>query len=321
MSRSLHFRFAVTRSGLRRVLNLGRSLAAGVVILAVAAQAWSQAPAPATPPGPPTTAPTTPVIPKPEDVTLSTGSAGDPEPLALQATYYASFKDDGAVPVILLHMYNGSRADYGNLAKSLQLLGHAVLAPDLRGHGGSTKFANEALKPLSVATLRGNQFEAMPVFDVESCRIFLQSKKNVNIEKLCVVGAEMGSVVALVYALRDWSWPDLGGRKQGKYVKALVLISPDMKFRGLKAARAMADPNISGGLSILMAVGQKDGSGAQTMKSMFERRHPKPAKKEDKSFFYVPMPTSLKGTNMLGKGLGLETVIADFIDRRLVKAK
>ena len=78
--------------------------------------------------------------------------------------------------------------------------------------------------------------------DVEMCKAFLMEKNNnkeLNIDKLCLVGAEMGAVVAVDWAARDWSWPILPGRKQGQDVKALVLLSPEWSFKGMTIGPAI----------------------------------------------------------------------------------
>ncbi len=86
------------------------------------------------------------------------------------------------------------------------------MVPDLRGHGGSTKFQNGG--QLTVLQAAGkDQLQNMFQYDVEACRIFLQSKKNVNIDKLCVVGAEMGAVVALNYAALGLALAPVGRQK------------------------------------------------------------------------------------------------------------
>ena len=62
----------------------------------------------------------------------------------MKATYYPGTKDEESIPVILLHGFKGNRKDFTKedegLAWFLQKnLGCAVIVPDLRGHGDSTK--------------------------------------------------------------------------------------------------------------------------------------------------------------------------------------
>src|SRR5438874_10913883 len=76
-------------------------------------------------------------VPMPREVTLRTGDG-----VEIAAVYYESKLGKEAIPVILLHEYGGSGADFKGLAEHLQgekEPGFAVLVPDLRGHGGSTK--------------------------------------------------------------------------------------------------------------------------------------------------------------------------------------
>ena len=59
-----------------------------------------------------------------------------------------------------------------------------------------------------------------------------------NIDKLCVVGAEMGASVAVNFALADALDQDnnrvlRSDYQLGRFVKALVLISPEHVFHGL----------------------------------------------------------------------------------------
>ena len=59
--------------------------------------------------------------------------------LELALTYYPGTKGKQTIPVVLLHGWKQSRNDYKDLAPALQKLGYAVIVPDLRGHGESTR--------------------------------------------------------------------------------------------------------------------------------------------------------------------------------------
>ena len=270
-------------------------------------------------------------IPEPEDVDLQTSDG-----VELRATYYASTEGKDAVPVILLHGFKGDRREFDELALFLQQSGNAVIAPDLRGHGDSTKMVRPgsgAVVTLEASKLRKEDFSLMTEKDVETVKRFLMKKNNsgeLNIEKLCVVGADMGATVALNWAALDWSWPPLATGKQGQDVKALVLISPQFSFKGIPITGAINVPAIRRDLSVMMIVGKGDPASmrdATRIHKALEKFRPAPpsdpkeaAEKQD--LFFDKPSTSLSGTKMLGeKSLNLGPRIARFIDLRLVEKK
>jgi pimeloyl-ACP methyl ester carboxylesterase len=257
--------------------------------------------------------------------------------LQMELTYYASAKAKDAgkqvVPIVMLHGWKGSSADMAHLAFSLQALGHAVVVPDLRGHGKSTRTRNDG-KPIDQALMKPADFNAMVTQDMEAVNKFLVEKNNaadLNIEKLCVVGADMGAVVAMNWAVKDWSVPDLLNGKQGKDVKALVLISPPLNFRGVSTSPALASPIIKTGLSMLVIVGGEKGAGkaledAQRINKLLAAQRPKPPtdaeewKKNPPDLFFQELKTTLQGAKILeDRKLGgqVSGLIADFIDLRL----
>jgi pimeloyl-ACP methyl ester carboxylesterase len=266
-------------------------------------------------------------IPPPEDLVVQTSDGLD-----LVLTYYRSPKGKQAVPVVLLHMWKQSRTDYKDLASALQAQGCAVVVPDLRGHGESVRF-NGARKSekLKAASLPPAQFKAMVTSDMEAVKKFLWDHNNageLNIDKLCVVGAEMGASVAFNFALADARDQDNNTvprpeYKLGRFVKALVLISPELSFRGLpiRAGSAQAIRDVA----VLILVG-KDGKAVEDAKrihGMFERFHPEPEgdnKTDKRTLFFGKLPTSLQGTKLLDPKFNVGAFIADFIYRRLIKS-
>ena len=182
-------------------------------------------------------------IPSPREVTLQTADG-----VTLGATYYASNLGKEAVPIVLLHAAKGSRADFEDLALRLQSTGKAVLVPDLRGHG-----ANRS------ADLHTEDYLAMVNQDVEAVKKFLMAENNageLNIDKLGLVGVEMGASVASIWAVLDWSWPVLATGKQGQDVKALVLISPEWIFKGLRFQDVVSDSAFRSQFSIMIIAGK-----------------------------------------------------------------
>lgn len=295
------------------------------------------APAPGTPPATPPAKPQPAPPPKkkqlppPEEVTVRTKEpAGAME---LRGTFYPGSNGKDSVPVILLHPWKGSRADFAPLVPVLQEKGHAILVPDLRGHGQSRRRfvatpRGPAVDVLDADKLTPADFGAMVQYDLEAWKRLLLERNDaegLNIEKLCVIGAEMGAAVALNWALLDWSWPQYPGVKQGQDVKALVLLSPPWNFRGLDIQKALAHPFIRSGMSIMLIVGTGDAraaADARRIHGILEKARPEleqlpPAQR---TLFFGQLNTSLQGTQLLGvQGLNVEDAISRFIELRLVK--
>jgi hypothetical protein len=74
--------------------------------------------------------------------------------------------------------------------------------------------------------------------DMELLRKFLVKENdagNLNLNKLCIVGAEMGASVASYYAAYDWTTVRREANRRpapSQDVKGLFLISPDWDFKG-----------------------------------------------------------------------------------------
>jgi pimeloyl-ACP methyl ester carboxylesterase len=269
---------------------------------------------------------------EPEEVSLETKDG-----LTLKATFYPGSEKDKkikeTVPIIMLHGLEGQRGDYHALALYLQSLGHASLVPDLRGHGQSKvqKRGDGATVTLEAEKMNRTGLEDM-WRDVEACKKFLWERNNageVNIEQLCIIGAEFGSILAVRFAAYDWSLPDLPAYKQGKDVKALVLLSPPTSVKGVTLREAFNVPAVQSMISIMFIAGSKDSKSSAEAKKLYnslQSHHPKlpdeeAQKLKSQELFLIQPETSLSGTKLLGSATGVSQKIAKFIELRLVDRK
>jgi pimeloyl-ACP methyl ester carboxylesterase len=178
----------------------------------------------------------------------------------LSATYYPGIYGRNTPVLILLHDVLGSRADLLDLAAYLQsTYGFAVIVPDLRGHGESRKTGARDIDPQK---LNRAEFEAF-MMDIEACKRYLITRNDMdelNIDLLTVVAVGKTCVPAVNWSLADWSFPQLAGLRQGQDVKALVLISPEQGFKGVRMTNALKSGLFTGKdvpqpLRVLLAVG------------------------------------------------------------------
>lgn len=255
--------------------------------------------------------------------------------------------DKETVPIIILHGWGDNRREYVGLAESLQSLGHAVIIPDLRGHGDSIErtLLNGSKQEIDREEMKTNDLR-MFKRDIEAVKGFLKKKNNegsVNINTLCVVGVGVGGLFGLNYAVQDWSRDQnprfsVGGDvryRNGFDVKAYVLVSPETSFKGLTSTPAMGQLRTlySGVLrhrkmSAMLVVGKLDRDGSQNVSrihSALLRFHgPTPrdreSQKEKQDLFLVEAPTKLSGKKLVKtRQFKLDETIAQFIELRLVR--
>lgn len=250
-----------------------------------------------------------------QDVTLETKDG-----VLLRCTYYPGQDSKTTVPMILLHGWGGQRGELHNLALYLQQQKHAVLLPDLRGHGRSTKARTvRGEVDIDYKDFNRNQIAAATL-DLEACKQFMMARNNegkVNIEQLCILGADATCILALNWSAVDWNAPRLPTLKQGQDVKALILLSPSQSYKGVTTKGAMAHPIIRSKLSILMVAGQRGSdemADAKRLHKSFERGR---VEGEGDLRFYTP-DTSLQGTRLFSANLNVHLMIRDFVRDRLV---
>ncbi len=245
----------------------------------------------------------------PEDVALRTSDGQ-----TVAATYYPSKKGKQAAAVILLHAYGGDRGDFDRLARELQRAGIAVVAPDLRSHGAGVSLNRE---------LHGEDFAAMVRRDLEAVKSFLLARNDageLNVERLGVVGVEMGASLGLNWAALDWSWPPLATGKQGQDVKAVALISPEWSFKGIHIAEAVANPVIRTRLSFLIVAGSRNQKLLQEAKRLYNSlaryQASSPSDPIEKKTLFLRTPaTTLQGMKLLNeKSLNVDQMIVEFVE-------
>lgn len=216
-------------------------------------------------------------LPAAEDVTMVTSDG-----VRLNATWLPGTHEKETVPVIMLHGFGGGgkeqdRSSLLPMARYLQeKFGFSVLVPDLRGHGQSMSLEGSP-EQFDIEKWRKPQIAAM-VEDIEACKKFLIGKNNegqLNIDLLTIVAESELAMHAAIWTLRDWSYGPIAGRKQGRDVKALVLIDPVRSFRGLNAndtfRAGMFTGDVGAAFPILIAAQRSSSRDAKTILGLWER--------------------------------------------------
>ena len=209
--------------------------------------------------------------PKPRNVNLPTRDG-----VGLNAVYYEGTEGEKTVPVVVIHDWKEKEdgATYESLAEYLQSKGYAVILPDLRGHGSSTRQKNDARQSRTL-TSRNVKPENVVAGDLEAVRMFLLEENNakkLNLAATTLIGVGKGAILAAYYAIYDWDPSVRGGntrvstqlRGGNQDVRALILVSPQTKIsKQMKIDALSRHPTVgTGEVSTLILVGQKQGNAA-----------------------------------------------------------
>ena len=167
------------------------------------------------------------------------------------------------------------------------------------------------------------------ILDVDAAKRFLLQRNNeaqLNIEMLCVIGAELGAVLAVNWAEHDWSWRQLPSFKQGQDVKALVLLSPEQSFKGYTLMRSLKHPIVASKLSVMIIAGQRDRDrfpDARKIYNRLEKFHQEPDEPRDKDLFFLQPDVALHGTQLVSQRVRLPVLqnIGVFVNLRLLAHK
>jgi pimeloyl-ACP methyl ester carboxylesterase len=275
-------------------------------------------------------------MPKPEEIRGSQLQTRDG--VALSATFYPGTNEKESVPVLLLHNWKSSRREFALLAPELQKKGCAVLAPDLRGHGASTTKITIGRgrgreEKLNASKFRSKDFTEMAQYDMRALRTFLVKKNNdgqLNLNKLVIVGSEMGAALAMVWAAYDWSVPNYehAGIKQGQDVKALVLVSPKWSYTGLDTAailNARGPSPVRDRVSVMLLAGDGDSRrlrDVERLESKFVLNRPQPEEKIDRTVLFFPFPTTLQAEKLLNfPRFPIPTFVCRFVEERVINGE
>ncbi len=267
--------------------------------------------------------------PKPKEMTL-TAQGGWP----ISITYYESSNAADAPVVVLLHGKGGSKRTWTNqFAPILQQNGYAVVAVDLRKHGKSQPpppqpGTSKNQKGSTKKKLSSLDYKAMIAFDMEAVWKFLfkeHQKKHLNMQKTAIVASDMSVPIALTYANYDWSKipyddaPVLAAKTpKGQTIRAMVLISPVASVSGVSSARSamrLRDPLF--GVSFFVCSGKDDSLDKGASKKLFSQLSGNSDKK--KNMISKEYQAKLRGTDLLGKRLGIEIDILKFLELYLKK--
>ncbi|MFQ5802896.1 MAG: alpha/beta hydrolase [Candidatus Methylomirabilales bacterium] len=191
--------------------------------------------------------------------------------------------------VVLLHMLSRHRGDWQPFIPRLTAKGNAVLAMDLRGHGESIQKDSARLRWRSFSRA---DYARMPVDLLETLDALAAYRNRINLNRVAVIGASIGCNVALVAAA------------DRQAIRALVLLSPGLDYRGIKTEEAMRR---YGQRPILLMAGEADSYSANSTRTLYTLA----AGPKEIKIYGGPA----HGTRILERSPDAITLLLDWLDR------
>lgn len=160
-----------------------------------------------------------------QDAAFTTGDG-----MELAATWYGVAGVADPPVAIVLHELNGSRGDAAGLADELVRRGVAVLALDLRGHGGSStqQGVSGEVRAIQFATDPASPRWGEMARDIEAAVVWVRGHRLTNNPRIVVIGSREGGGAAAAAEAR-----------LTKEVAGLVLISPELNMGGFRLLKTL----------------------------------------------------------------------------------
>jgi dienelactone hydrolase len=225
-------------------------------------------------------------IPAPQTIKFDSA-----DKLEIIGTFYESPKANSPA-VLLLHQWQSTRKSYDGFAKQLQAKGFGVLAIDGRGFGESVKTTDGK----TVSPSRTDDAVKAMKIDVDNAFNFLMKQKNVDANRIGIVGASYGSSLALIYAAEN------------KQVKAVALLSPGINYFGNMRSEPAA--KTFGNRPLLLVSAEDDKESAETVKKI---------KTISDNYEVQIYPKGGHGTNLFGAKVGLDNLLEKFLTKNLAE--
>jgi pimeloyl-ACP methyl ester carboxylesterase len=239
--------------------------------------------------------------------------------------------------VVLLHGDRNNRFDFeraNGLAPLLQAEKFAVITVDLRKHGQSTnvgKLAGDSPvsgKNSDGANITADDYQNMVDHDLEAVKKFIYEEhqaKHLNMRKMGIVAAESSASVALCFAVTDWTkepYDDAPVAEtktpRGQDVRALVLLSPPQRTKGLPVAEMINQArNPEWGIAFLTLYGKLNKTDMKDGVAVYHKLAGSSKANEDR-IYQVGYNVKLRGVGLLGKKeVDAEFAIVKFLKRHL----
>lgn len=243
--------------------------------------------------------------------------------VTLRAFYFPSDRGKEAIPVIIVHEWQGQASPYIGLVKALWEAGCAVIVPEFRGHGGSREyFVGERKVEFDIARMGRADVANIINGDMEAVKKFLRGENNagkLNLNALALVGIREGGIVAAHWAVKDLNFPSVGAMKQGQDVKAIVLVSPEKILKGFSLDETLQD-NLLWQLPFLIVAGQTSPqfADADRLSKRLGIRKKKATGGTAVGLQVETVNTSLSGPALLNDAPGVTEKVVTFIKTQLV---
>ncbi len=139
-------------------------------------------------------------------------------------------------------------------------------------------------------------------YDFGAVKRFLQDKNNegeLNLDQLVMIGSETSAPLVMNWTAIDARARPLTIGKQGQFVRAMILLSPDKACEGVLVKTALQVDAVKKTIAAQFIVGRKDTRTYKDVRRLYGTFEGYRSKNTSKNLYIEALDTSLQGTRML----------------------